>query len=278
MGGQKYDATRIVVIPDYLFDRLISEDNGENLISLWIRYARQARMQNGEETKSYDSFMRKQLWWGISKFEAAKRALKRLGLIETERTKEGDWITKVYGEFEETGVSHTLKTNPLKTVDIPENPPIENQWVIDNIVYSNINNKEKKEKREKKIESNEVQSTVDGYIVNTAIKAFYDVLIEEGVPKKPEVNEFTGLNAIKALLKNEDFKRASESVGDAILLIQSVARYGAKDGFWVDKCNSLTGFSRNFTTLYLQAKAKGAIKPKPKTITESDLASLISGF
>ena len=61
MGGQKYDATRIVVIPDYLFDRLISEDNGENLVALWIRYSRQARMQNGEETKSYDSFMRKQL-------------------------------------------------------------------------------------------------------------------------------------------------------------------------------------------------------------------------
>ena len=61
MGGQKYLATRVVVIPDYLFDRLMSEDNGENLIALWIRYARQARMQNGEETKSYDSFMRKQL-------------------------------------------------------------------------------------------------------------------------------------------------------------------------------------------------------------------------
>lgn len=275
MGGQKYLATRVVVIPDYLFDRLMSEDNGENLIALWIRYARQARMQNGEETKSYDSFMRKQLWWGLSKFEAAKRALKRLGLIETERTKDWDWITKVYGEFEET---HPLKTYQLKTGDIPENPPIENQGVIDNIVYSNINNKEKKEKREKKIESNEVQSTVDGYIVNTAIKAFYDVLIEEGVPKKPEANEFAWLNAIKALLKNEDFKRASETVGDAILLIQSVARYGAKDGFWVDKCNSLTGFSRNFTTLYLQAKAKGAIKPKPKTITEEDVSLLIAGF
>lgn len=278
MGWQKYDATRIVAIPDYLFDRLMSEDNGENLIALWIRYARQARMQNGEETKSYDSFMRKQMGWGISKFETAKRALKRLGLIETERTKEGDWITNVYGEIEETD---TLKTHQLKTGDIPENPPIENQGVIDNIVYSNINNKEKKEKKKEKIESKterSEQSTVDGYIVNTAIKAFYDVLIEEGVPKKPEVNEFTGLNAIKALLKNEDFKRASESVGDAILLIQSVARYGAKDGFWVDKCNSLTGFSRNFTTLYLQAKAKGAIKPKPKVLTNEDVSSLISGF
>lgn len=266
MGGQKYDATRIVVIPDYLFDRLISETNGENLIALWIRYARQARMQNGEETKSYDSFMRKQLWWGVSKFETAKRALKRLGLIETERTKEGDWITKVYGEFEET--------HPLKTGDIPDFAPIENQGVIeDSIKDNNI-----KEKKEKKNERNEVQTSVDSYIINTAIKAFYDVLIEEGVPKKPEANEFVGLNAIKSLLKNEDFKRASETVGDSVLLIQSVTRYGAKDGFWVDKCNSLTGFSRNFTTLYLQAKAKGAIKPKPKALTDEYVTSLISGF
>lgn len=272
MGGQKYDATRIVVIPDYLFDRLISEDNGENLIALWIRYARQARMQNGEDTKSYDGFMRKQMGWGISKFESTKRALKKLGLIETERTKDGDWITKVYGEI---GVTDTLETNPLKTGDIPVFQPIENQGVIEDINKENIKDKRIKEKKE---ESKTVQSTVDGYIVNVAISAFYDVLIEEGVPKKPEANEFAGLNAIKSLIKNEDFKRASETVGDAILLIQSVARYGAKDGFWVDKCNSLTGFSRNFTTIYLQAKSKGAIKQKAKVLTNEDVSSLISGF
>ena len=83
-------------MPDYLFDRLINEKNGENLVALWLRYARQARMQNSEETKSFDGFISSQLGWGVDKLKTTKKALKELGLIETERTENGDWVTKVY--------------------------------------------------------------------------------------------------------------------------------------------------------------------------------------
>lgn len=268
MGGNKYDATRLISIPDYLFDRLINEKDGENLVALWIRYARQARMQSSEETKSYDGFMREQMGWGEEKFKKAKRALKELGLIETSRTSGGDWVTKVYGEIptEDSMETHRLETHPLA-----ENQPVGNQPVIDTIVY----NKEKKDKRDKKEDDGKEEEKKE---ISRIIHSFYNVLIEEGIPRKKEANEFVWVTAVRSLLKNGDFLRASSSVGTPEELLVLLTRYGVKDGFWADKVSCLTGICRHWPTIYTQAKAKSFIKPKAKKISEDELRDLISGF
>ena len=78
------DVNEIFGMTFYTYDRILEEwgKNWPDAIALYIKLLKQTRIQQTNQTKSLNVFLKEWLWWGDERLKKARQVLKSLGLID----------------------------------------------------------------------------------------------------------------------------------------------------------------------------------------------------
>lgn len=300
----KYYVGEVVPITRDTFNSLMEFKNGPDSIALWIRYVIQTQYQKTDDTKSYDSFMRGAMGgWGEQRFRSAKENLKALGLLEVCAIRDestgriSDYVTRVMFELKEPLNSEVLTWTLLHQVLVPPGPGLtrsgssrvlkkKNKEVINKSINENSNSEDSGESTEGSPTVKEpvieysptledfLITPVDGKVVQVVIKTIYDVLIENGLPRKKEIP----LSFAKSVLNSADFKRCVWDFGDGVLLVRRIMEYAVKDQFWNWRIISVGDFYYKWATLYSQMKNKKLLTFEGKRIKSWVVDDVLNSF
>jgi len=165
------DVNEIFGMTFYTYDRILEEwgKNWPDAIALYIKLLKQTRIQQTNQTKSLNVFLKEWLWWGDERLKKARQVLKSLGLIDDVVIRDELWkmawhYVRVNFLINEQKVRTLGSTYNLSTTGLNHDVAKPTSGQTDTNALSNINinawsNKLKNNQNNENTQSTNTQST-----------------------------------------------------------------------------------------------------------------------